>query len=281
MNIDNENTSTLVDTYQDKQFDSIIRKNEKDLIHPYRKYQLSIFSLLIAMIIFLFVLNSLNKKLNSVVKEIEDVESRLNQEKEAFNDLTEIDNKVEVNYASLYRLDKSPNIEIIREIEELYMISSFIGEPENIGYSICFKSSLNGDNGTIFRERCQGIAPLLVLIETVDGYRFGGYTSVPFTNSEYGYKYDEQAFLFSFDTKKKYKIIKTERAISNLKEQFPVFGNNDIYIHNNFLSDAKSFIEYPNAYEDDPNAPGDFMLNGGTKKFKIKELEILSVEITQ
>ena len=280
MNIDSENTSTLIDSYQDKKFDSIIRKNEKDLVRPYRRYQLSILTLLILMIFFLFVLNSLNKKLNSVIKENEDVENRLNQEKEIFNDLTEINNKVEVNYASLYKLDKSPNIEIIREIEELYMISGFIGNPENIGYSICFKSSIHGDNGSTFREQCQGIAPLLVLIETADGYRFGGYTSVPFTNDEYGYKYDEQAFLFSFDTKKKYKIIKTEKAISNLKGQFPVFGNNDIYIHNNFLSAANSIIEYPNAYEDDPNAPGDFMLNGGVKKFKIKELEILSVEIT-
>lgn len=280
MNIDNENSSSLVDSYQDKKFDSIIRKNEKDLVRPYRRYQLSLLTLLILMIIFLFVLNSLNKKLNSVIKENEDVENRLNQEKEIFNDLTEINNKVEVNYASLYKLDKSPNIEIIREIEELYMISGFIGNPENIGYSICFKSSIHGDNGATFREQCQGIAPLLVLIETADGYRFGGYTSVPFTNDEYGYKYDEQAFLFSFDTKKKYKIIKTEKAISNLKGQFPVFGNNDIYIHNNFLSAANSIIEYPNAYEDDPNAPGDFMLNGGVKKFKIKELEVLSVEIT-
>ena len=280
MNIDNENSSSLVDSYQDKKFDSIIRKNEKDLVRPYRRYQLSLLTLLILMIIFLFVLNSLNKKLNSVIKENEDVENRLNQEKEIFNDLTEINNKVEVNYASLYKLDKSPNIEIIREIEELYMISGFIGNPDNIGYSICFKSSIHGDNGATFREQCQGIAPLLVLIETADGYRFGGYTSVPFTNDEYGYKYDEQAFLFSFDTKKKYKIIKTEKAISNLKGQFPVFGNNDIYIHNNFLSAANSIIEYPNAYEDDPNAPGDFMLNGGVKKFKIKELEVLSVEIT-
>ena len=280
MNIDNENSSSLVDSYQDKKFDSIIRKSEKDLVRPYRRYQLSLLTLLILMIIFLFVLNSLNKKLNSVIKENEDVENRLNQEKEIFNDLTEIHNKVEVNYASLYKLDKSPNIEIIREIEELYMISGFIGNPENIGYSICFKSSIHGDNGATFREQCQGIAPLLVLIETADGYRFGGYTSVPFTNDEYGYKYDEQAFLFSFDTKKKYKIIKTEKAISNLKGQFPVFGNNDIYIHNNFLSAANSIIEYPNAYEDDPNAPGDFMLNGGVKKFKIKELEVLSVEIT-
>lgn len=280
MNIDNENSSSLVDSYQDKKFDSIIRKSEKDLVRPYRRYQLSLLTLLILMIIFLFVLNSLNKKLNSVIKENEDVENRLNQEKEIFNDLTEINNKVEVNYASLYKLDKSPNIEIIREIEELYMISGFIGNPENIGYSICFKSSIHGDNGATFREQCQGIAPLLVLIETADGYRFGGYTSVPFTNDEYGYKYDEQAFLFSFDTKKKYKIIKTEKAISNLKGQFPVFGNNDIYIHNNFLSAANSIIEYPNVYEDDPNAPGDFMLNGGVKKFKIKELEVLSVEIT-
>ena len=32
---------------------------------------------------------------------------------------------------------------------------------------------------------------------------------------------------------------------------------------------------YPVSYEKDPNAPGDYMLNGGMKNFRVKELEVL------
>ena len=33
---------------------------------------------------------------------------------------------------------------------------------------------------------------------------------------------------------------------------------------------------FPVSYEKDPNSPGDYILNGGMKKFVIKELEVLN-----
>ena len=153
-----------------------------------------------------------------------------------------------------------------------------ISEQGGVSYSICYKATEDGESSEKFKELCGGISPLLFLIETVDGYRFGAYTSLYFGNEvkTSGYRKDEQAFIFSFDTGKKYKIQQPEYAISDTKGNFPMFGKRDIVIGNNILSGANSYAMFPISYEKDPNAPGDYILNGGMKKFAIKELEILS-----
>ena len=63
--------------------------------------------------------------------------------------------------------------------------------------------------------------------------------------------------------------------MSDNKGAFPSFGRRDIVLGKNILTEANSFAMFPVSYEKDPNAPGDYMLNGGMKKFKIKELEVL------
>ena len=55
-----------------------------------------------------------------------------------------------------------------------------------------------------------------------------------------------------------------------------MFGKRDIVIGKNILSGENSYAVLPVSYEKDPNAPGDYMLNGGMKKFRIKELEVLA-----
>ena len=55
-----------------------------------------------------------------------------------------------------------------------------------------------------------------------------------------------------------------------------MFGKRDIVIGKNILSEENSYAKYPVSYEKDPNAPWDYILNGGMIKFAIKELEVLS-----
>ena len=132
-------------------------------------------------------------------------------------------------------------------------------------------------NPEIFRKLCDGISPTLFLIENFDGYRFSAYTSLYFGEEvKSGYREDNQAFIFSFETGKKYKIEQPEYAVSNTEGYFPMFRKRDIVIGNNILSGTNSYAMYPVSYEKVPNAPGDYIFNGRMKKFAIKELEVLS-----
>ena len=260
------------------------REKQKELVHPYRKYQLSIILLLLIMMTLIWVLFSLNSELSIYIKKHETLFNQYQDEKQKLSELKSLFGKVEVNYVSLYNLEKELNIDIIKTIDELQLLSKFISPNKNIRFSLCFKASIDGDNINDFRKRCEHQSPILMLIETTDGYRFGGFSNSAMNYKERGngigsYVYDSSAFIFSFDTKKMYNVIHPDFAFGDFKDYFPSFGRKDIFIGNNFLNESSSYILFPKDYEKDNSNLGDYILNGGMKKFKVKELEFLIVYI--
>ena len=260
------------------------RKKQKELVRPFRKYQLIILLLVIIMIVFCGILISLNKKLNSKIKEHSMLYQELLDQYEREDELDELYNRVEVNYVSLYELDKELNIDIIRDLTELNLITTFIDPTAEIQFSVCFKATVHGDKGKTFREKCGGVSPLLILIKAKNGYRFGAYTTVGFSkdpSEATGFKKDPDAFLFSFDTKKRYKIYNVDQAIGDFGENMPQFGDHDIFLFDGFLGNTTSESLFPKSYSGDSGMMGDFILTGGVKKFGVSEVEILSVYINK
>ena len=253
------------------------REAQKRLVHPYRKYQLWIIVLVIIAIVLGIITFNLNSELNTLIKTEENLFSQVTELNEESKEIQKFYERVDVNYKDIYGLDKKKNIDIIHNLEELNQISMAINERASVSYSICYKATLDGDSPETFRKLCSNTSPILFLIETVDGYRFAAFTTVHFEEEVQngGYKEDQEAFIFSFDTGKKYKIEQPEYAVSDSKGNFPSFGRRDIVLGKNILSGTNSFAMYPVSYEKDPNAPGDYMLNGGMKNFKVKELEVL------
>ena len=275
-NIETEEQNNNDSKYYDDE-EIMDRQKQKEKVHPYRKYQFTIILMIIVMALLIIACVNLNKELSYHVKVQKNLQTQLFKEEKKNQELMDLYNRVEVNYVSLYQLDQSPNIEIIKTIEELNLLSKFISN-NDVQYSLCYKATIDGDNSHIFRDKCSYLSPLLILIETTEGYRFGGYTSCPITQNN-GFNNDENAFIFSFDTKKKYKVIRNEEAIWDLNTTFPSFGKDDIVIKDGFLSNPVSFINFPRAYEKENNRIGDYILTGGIKKFKIKEMEALIVYI--
>ena len=78
-----------------------------------------------------------------------------------------------------------------------------ISKGDDVQFGVCYKATIHGDNAKDFIDNCGGISPLLFIIETTNGYRFGAFTTLPL-NGANEYNMDENAFLFSFDTGKKY-----------------------------------------------------------------------------
>ena len=253
------------------------REAQKKLVHPYRKYQLWILVLVIIGIILGIVSFNLNSELGTLIKTEQDLFSQVTNLKEESQEIQKVYERVDVNYKDIYGLDKKKNIDIIHDLEELNKISQALNPQGSVSYSICYKASIDGDSPETFRKLCANTSPTLFLIETVDGYRFAAFTSLHFEEKEenLGYREDSEAFIFSFDTGKKYKIEQPEYAVSDTKGAFPMFGKRDIVFGKNILTEANSYAMYPVSYEKDPNAPGDYILNGGMKKFQVKEMEVL------
>ena len=66
-----------------------------------------------------------------------------------------------------------------------------------------YKGSRDGWDIQIFKEKVFNQGPTLILVRTSDGGLCGGYTSIDWEDS-YGFKRDEDAFVFSLDNDTKY-----------------------------------------------------------------------------
>ena len=163
---------TLNDT--DDKEDMMIedRETQKKLVHPYRKYQLWIIVMVILSIILGITAFNLNSELDTLLKTEHNLFLQVVDLKEESKEIQKVYERVEVNYKDIYGLDKKKNIDIIHDHEELNKLSNAINEQGSVSYSICFKASLDGESPDTFRKACDGISPLLFLIETTDGYRF-------------------------------------------------------------------------------------------------------------
>ena len=259
------------------------REEQKKLIHPYRKYQLYILSMIILIIIFSIKLYKQNNKLKEYLKEKDLSLSLLTKFKGESKGIQEFMEIIDVNYKCLNKLDGQKNIDIIKFPHEMYLLSYSITTQEIVTYEVCYKSSEDGDSPKKFLDNCSNLTPLIFLIETNEGYRFGVYISqylnYDLNEGKGGYIWDSQAFIYSFDTGKKYNIKQPEYAIYVQPNDFPWFGKKDIYIGKDFCSSYSSFCEYPVAFERNSEDRGDYILNGGIKKFIIKEMEVLSPSI--
>ena len=146
-------------------------------------------------------------------------------------------------------------------------------------YKIIYKSSIDGDNIKNFHSNCDGEENILIIIETVKGLKFGGFTSVGFDSSGYELR-DDNAFLFSIDKQKIYDIIPGNNAIYCNRKFGPIFcaepdsSAYSIFIPDNYLKNKSTTTKVCYCYKMEEN----FELNNGKKEFFVKEMEVFRVD---
>ena len=169
--------------------------------------------------------------------------------------------------------------DIIRTVDEFEFLRDSLGMVE---LRMIFNSNVHGDFAKDFHERAN-YKHLLILIETMGGNRFGGYTSDNFVPMTVGListsvdiqKYDNVAFLFNLDTKKIYDINedKVEAAL-NCDEYYTLsFGEKDLIIWDYFLTKG-GVSDFPDYYG---KGAKHLELTGGEQSFQINSVEVYQV----
>jgi len=136
--------------------------------------------------------------------------------------------------------------------------------------TLLMNSNRHGDSTKSFMDKCKGKCPTLAVIKTTNGYVFGGYTTQMWRDGDF--VNDNNAFVFSIDKKRKYKIKKPEHAIRFSFQDFWLFGC-DIIVYGNC---TKRNINRVN--NETYDIPEKFELNGGECKFTVKSFEIYHIE---
>ena len=179
------------------------------------------------------------------------------------------------------KIEDKLNSEIVKDINEIKLIlnclpkySKFSGLPE---FQTLFQSSLKGDSAKTFHKFCDSEPNIILLIESKNGKRFGAYTKIGFS-ADGGKKYDDNAFLFSFDEKRIYKIRKKYKNICCDGNIGPCFGDeeNKIFqINDNYLKEKSFFKKSYKFYYDMNLNKGEF--NNEQEEFIVNKLEVIKI----
>ena len=164
---------------------------------------------------------------------------------------------------------------IIHNTAELELLTRKINnENQKIILNLLYKASVDSDKASAFHEKCDNVNSSLVLIETKNGKRFGGFTKCSWSGNSINKK-DESAFIFSLDKMKIYEIIPGEDAIGCYPKYGPVFLGCQIRIYDDFFTKGGTTFEHGLNY----NTEKDYELTDGENKFDVKEVEVYGVYV--
>ena len=282
------------------QFDTInneINSNNKKL-NKFWKRKIVFYIILLILIIFFIIIIYQNYKFSTLSNEIKLIKNNITKEKENKN-----------NIEHLYKEGINENKQLLKDLEELKgeikslkeefdllsqifypYKSDIITSMNELNYireivkgnkiELIYKSSINGDNKKTFYNITKNDFSYLVLILSQKGKKFGGYTSLNFEGKKIPssyieqLKYDNKAFLFSLDAKKTFKLIKDKYALICDNDSIINFGENDLVISNNFLSED-SYSNFPFNFEGQKNEKNLFV--DENSNFKVKEIELFHI----
>ena len=203
-------------------------------------------------------MSSLNERVTSLEKQVKELMS-IKDEYEKLKQL-EIKNK------NRYFKDSS----IVKLEDEDTIMTWFEKKPSQ--FNKLLDSKIDGDSTNAFENKCAKKCPTMVFVKTTNGYRFGGFTTILWTNGSHGK--DNKAFLFSLDRKEKYNI--TNENYANRLESGSnfYFGDAALHIYNNCTSNKSNYVS--NSYF--TTVPANYAINGGEQCFTVLSYEVYQIE---
>ena len=144
---------------------------------------------------------------------------------------------------------------------------------------LLYRGSKDGDRTKTCHELCDKKKNILIVIQSDNGYAFGGYSKIGFETKIKlfnEYKIDNDCFLFSINLKKIYPVIKDQPIICNIDNtnglcfyaSLGFFDNFMSHYNNKFTSKIKSMFNKINE---------EYEMNGGNKYFRCKDLEVFQL----
>ena len=163
--------------------------------------------------------------------------------------------------------------DIIHNKDEIELITRKINKVnKKITLNLIYKATVDSDKASAFHKKCDSAKSSLVLVETDEGKRFGGFTTSSWSGDCVDKK-DEDAFVFSLDKMKVYPNIPDEDAIGCYPKYGPIFLGCQIRIYDNAFTKGGTTFEKGLNF----NTEEDYELTGGDRSFIVKEIEVYEV----
>lgn len=222
-------------------------------------------------------------------KEIKDLKTKLNDVTNELKIMAEQISKLEIEHEKVLKKKKyEDNIivdgksDIFNSLDEIDFIIARLRSDRNlvnkkIIMKLLFKATRDGQHCSEFHSECDGKVQQLVFVKTTKGEVFGGYTEIGF-RSRNDLLVDNNAFVFSFLTKKIYNSKNNMKVIFDNSDYGPCFKARvygAIYIPSNMLKDESHTCDIKHSYFKGMSI--DYELNNGVENFFAQEIEVYQI----
>jgi hypothetical protein len=193
----------------DKKEEELNQKKAKKRLYKRIRNILLLFGVIAA----IYIIYQKSNQIKDLEKSIEDEKIKREEEKKILMDST-----------------------IINEnIEEKETIRKWINPEVSFQTKLLYRLSRDGPSIFNFHSKCDAITPTLLLVESDDDNKFGGYTTASWDMFAGVYKNSSKTFLFSLKKNKKYfrksNIKYSGDIFSGEREIGPWFGIHDLYFY--------------------------------------------------
>jgi len=164
----------------------------------------------------------------------------------------------------------------ILSVEHAQQIEQWMGGEKKIGQCL-WKATEHGFGADQFHSRCDNKGSTVVIVQSSEGYVFGGYAHNPW-NSNGTYRQYTESFLFTLTNP--HGIIPTRFADAECGMYSDVYGltfgsGHDIHINNNSNTTNGSYSNFGTSYHDTTGL-GERLFTG-RRDFRTKEIEVYRV----
>ncbi len=156
--------------------------------------------------------------------------NKINHLENKLNNLTEriisLENKIEKLESKKDNNLYGTSGKILQKEEEIKELFSFISNGRERQFKLLYSATLNKNKKEDFHEKCDNQGSTVLLVETSNGRRFGGFTSLSWKSNNQWVN-DPCACIFSFDNHKKYKLLLPNYSYFGGSGYGPHFGAGD------------------------------------------------------
>jgi hypothetical protein len=181
---------------------------------------------------------------------------------------------------------KFPGTKLITSNQRIYQMNMWVKNTDK-PWSLLYQASQDGFDSKTFHAKCTLKACCLVIIQSSNGYIFGGWTAgASFQTS--GYSYHNECFMFSLVNRTGLPIYlpQTDRNRNSLYSTIgsgPIFGSGpDLSICNNCNLVTSSTAKVGGSYflnqEYAPNSTQSKSFLAGSQMFTVKEIEVYQLQ---
>ena len=149
-------------------------------------------------------------------------------------------------------------------------LKKWINPNQSIKFELLYRLTKDGDSISTFHNKCDNISPTLVLAESLDGYKFGGFTTCTWDTKSKN-KNDGKTFLFSLNKNQKFEKKYNQndnRDIYAYSSYGPYFGYDDLYFSNS-MKNCYSYQSNQYSFLNDKD-----LANNKEDTFEVKEVEV-------